>query len=63
MWALSSSGVTDLSNEIKLLTTLVGEMVANNTVDTYIVSLLSATLYNLGKNADGEYYADIVTKY
>jgi len=58
VWALTSSGVTDLDAEINNLIE-----VADQSDDPYIIGLLAASLYNLGRDADAQTYADKLVFY
>jgi len=49
--------------EIAALIVLADEMILSGKVDTYILSLLAASLYNLNRIPEAQKYADEVVKY
>jgi len=58
VWALTSAGETDLEKEIEHL-----KEVADSSTDPYIIGLLAASLYNLGRDAEAKKYSDRLVTY
>lgn len=63
VWALTSSGYTDLNNEIDNLIAIARSGLDSDFVDPYFFSLLAASLYNLGRNEEGDEFAAYVIPY
>lgn len=61
VWALTSSGNTDVDKQINSLVSTADKMLeGNGKIDTYFLSLVSASLYNLNRTDEAEKYADEV---
>ncbi|CDW84292.1 a-macroglobulin complement component [Stylonychia lemnae] len=63
IWALTSSGETDVANETANLIKQADQSITNNTVDVYFLGLLASSLYNLKRNEEAQKYADIIVNY
>ena len=65
VWTLSASGEAtfdEVSKEVANLKTLADDQIANGSNDAYFLGLLASTLYNYGKNAEAQVYADAIIK-
>jgi hypothetical protein len=63
LWALTSANVSGLDKEIDYLKKQADISIQSNVIDTYYLSLVAATLYNVGRSDDARTYADVVTKF
>lgn len=63
VWALTSSGETNVTQEITALKAKADQLIANNNVDAYFFGLLSDSLYNLNRKAEAKVYANQIIKH
>jgi len=63
VWALTSAGNTNVTKEIEALMKLADESINDANVDTYLLSLFSASLYNLNRTEEAERFANEVTRF
>jgi len=52
-----------VDKEIAALKKLADDSIANSNVDTYFLSLVAASLYNLNQTTDAQKYMDVVVKF
>lgn len=62
VWTLTSSGETNVTEELDRLTKLADDSIKDGNTDAYFLGLLSASLYNLNRIDDARKYADEVVK-
>lgn len=60
---MSSSGYTNLTEEINSLTATANDSISSDNIDTYFLGLVSASLFNLNQPVLAEVYTDVITKY
>jgi len=53
----------NLTFEMNAIAKLANETIANQTIDTYFLSLVAATLYNVKRVDEARSFADIVAKF
>ena len=58
VWTLTSSGETDVNQELDRLMKLADDSIVNANQDAYFLGLLASSLYNLNRVADARKYAD-----